>query len=130
MRYRYRLVVDGRSVASLRLANTYGARLRGLLGTRRCPGALLISPGNSVHGLGMSYSLDVAQLDAELTVRHTTTLVPFGMVAPRRGVRQVLEAERGAFARWGLRPGSKLSIDADIDADIDPGRSGTAGEQP
>jgi uncharacterized membrane protein (UPF0127 family) len=126
MKYPYRLVVDRQTVASLRLANTYWARLRGLLGTRRSRGALLISPGNSVHGLGMTYSLDVAQLDVDLTVRHTTTLLPFGLVAPQRGVRHVLEAERGAFARWGLRPGSKLSIDTDID----PGRSEAAGEQP
>jgi uncharacterized membrane protein (UPF0127 family) len=126
VRFPYRLVVDGQIVASLRLANTYWARLRGLLGTRRCPGALLISPGNSVHGLGMSYSLDVAQLDADLTVRHTTTLLPFGLVAPRRGVRHVLEAERGAFARWGLRIGSRLSVDSDIN----PGRSEAAVGQP
>jgi len=117
VKYPYRLVIDGRVRAPLQLANTYWARLRGLLGTRSCPGALLISPCRSVHGLGMSYSLDVAQLDAGLTVLHTARLRPFGVVPSRRGVRYVLEAEQGAFAHWGLRFGSRLSIEPHIDPD-------------
>ena len=108
MKPRARLWVDGSDVAPLYLAETYLSRTKGLLGTRGLNGALLISPCNSVHGLGMIYVLDVALLDAQLKVLHTLTLRPFGATRPRRGVKHVLEAERGAFADWELRVGSQL----------------------
>jgi uncharacterized membrane protein (UPF0127 family) len=110
-----RLLVDGRDVAALRVADSWPARLRGLLGTPAGgppyeSGALLISPGNSVHGWGMRYALDVAQLDADLVVVRTAVLRRRGLVAARRGVRHVLEAERGAFEAWALRAGSRLTV--------------------
>lgn len=105
-----RLFVDGRDVATLKCADTYLTRSKGLLGTRSFDGALLISPANSVHGMGMLYTLDIALLDDELRVLRTLTLHPFGLTRPRRGVRHVLEAERGAFARWGLETGSQLAV--------------------
>lgn len=107
-----RLTVDDRDVAPLHRADTYLGRTRGLLGTRGIDGALLISPGNSVHGLGMLYPLDVALLDPDLSVLHTLVLRPFGLTRPRRGVRHVLEAGRGEFDRWGLRIGSRLAVTA------------------
>jgi uncharacterized membrane protein (UPF0127 family) len=109
-------VVDGRDVAPLRLARSPLARLRGLLGTRRETGppfprgALLLSPANSVHGWGMRYDLDVAQLDADLVVVRTVTLRRGGVIAPVRGVRHVLEAQHGAFEAWSLRPGSRVTV--------------------
>ena len=108
MRQSDRLWVDGRDVAPLYLADSYLGRTRGLLGTRGIDGALLISPGNSVHGVGMVYTLDIALLDSSLKVLHTLVLHPFGLTRPRRGVTHVLEAQRGAFAAWGLRVGSEL----------------------
>ena len=108
MKPRSRLWVDGRDVAPLYVANRYLSRTRGLLGTRRLDGALLISPGNSVHGVGMLYTLDIALLDADLLVLHTLTLHPFGATRPRRGVRHVLEAELGSFNAWDLRIGSQI----------------------
>ena len=110
-----RLLVDGRDVAPLLVAGSWPARLRGLLGTTAggppyAHGALLLSPGNSVHGWGMRYALDVAQLDAELVVVRTAVLRRGGLLAARRGVRHVLEAERGAFETWGLRVGSRVGV--------------------
>lgn len=103
-----RLIVDGRDTCELRVADSYLTRLRGLLGTRGTAGALLLSPCNGVHGMGMAYSLDVALLAEDWTVRRVAVLRPFGLVPPRRGVRHVLEAQRGAFERWGLAEGSRL----------------------
>ena len=110
-----RLLVDGRDVAPLLVADTWPARLRGLLGTAAggppyARGALLLSPGNSVHGWGMRYALDVAQLDAGLVVVRTAVLRRGGLLAARRGVGHVLEAERGAFEAWGLRAGSRIVV--------------------
>jgi uncharacterized membrane protein (UPF0127 family) len=103
-----RLVVDGRDVAPLRIADTYRARLVGLLGRPDDGGALLLPRCSSVHGLGMTYALDVALLDADLRVVDTLVLPRFGLTRPRRGVRHILEAGAGAFARWSLTPGCHL----------------------
>jgi hypothetical protein len=110
-----RLLVNGRDVAPLLVADTWATRLRGLLGTPAegppyARGALLLSPGNSVHGWGMRYTLDVAQLDASLVVVRVCVLRRGGLVGARRGIRHALEAERGAFASWGLDVGAALSM--------------------
>lgn len=105
-----RLVVDGREVGPLLLANTARTRLRGMLGRRPLPPALLLRPANSVHGLGMLATLEVALLDTDLRVRHVLRLRPFGLTRPRRGVTSVLEAPVGSFREWGLTVGSQLTV--------------------
>ena len=93
----------------MRRADTFWARLRGLIGTADLHGALLLSRTSSVHGIGMRYSLDVAFLDDDLHVLATTTLRPMGFARSRAsGARHVLEARAGAFATWGLEAGSRL----------------------
>src|SRR5665647_2263250 len=89
------LEVDGRTVAPLLLAATYPARLRGMLGRRHLPPALLLRPSNSVHGVGMLHTIEVAILDSDGTVLVTLVLKPFGLTRPRRGAASVLEAPRG-----------------------------------
>lgn len=100
------------------LADTYLRRLRGMLGRRALPEALLLRPGNSVHGMGMLASLDVAQLvpqpdvdgDPAYRVEHVAVLRPMGLVGGRRGVRAVLEAPTGSFRRWGLGVGDVVRL--------------------
>jgi uncharacterized protein len=106
------LFVDGADVGQVRLATTYVARLRGLLGSR--PGAipLLLSPANSVHGAGMTYTLDVASLDDAGRVVHVSRLRPFGLTRPRRGVSSVLEATSGSFSSLGITQGVTVTWSA------------------
>lgn len=104
------LVIDGASVASLLVADTYRSRLRGMLGRRTLPPALLISPSRSVHGLGMMRSLDVAMLAPDGTVRAVDVLRPGRLCSSGPGTRSVLEAPVGSFARWGLVPGSVVTV--------------------
>lgn len=108
----HRLVVGGRDVASAELADTYLRRLRGLLGRRRLPEALLLTPCSSVHGLGMLRSVEVALLAEDGTVLGTRVLRPFAVTAPRRDVTAVLEAPLGSFERWGLVVGSTAEVRA------------------
>lgn len=104
------LSVDGTRVGEVRLATSYSSRLRGLLGTRRGSGLpLLLSPANSVHGVGMTYTLDVASVDRAGRVLHTSRLHPFGMTRPRRRAASVLEATSGAFNTLGIEPGVILT---------------------
>lgn len=105
-----RLLVDGRDVGPGRRADTYLSRLRGLLGTRGLDGGLLIAKANSVHGMGMTYALDVALLDEDMVVLRVLRLRPFGLTRPRQGVKHVLEAQHGRFEDWRLRAGSRIEV--------------------
>ncbi|MGW2094793.1 DUF192 domain-containing protein [Promicromonospora sukumoe] len=104
------LLVDGRPVAAVELADTVLTRARGLLFRRDLPEALLLRPCSSVHGAWMRVPLDVALLTADLEVVHAQVLRPWAATRPRRGVTQVLEAPTGSFERWGLRPGSRVAL--------------------
>ena len=104
------LGVDGREVAPVVVADTYLTRLRGMLGRRPLPPALLLRPAGSVHGMGMREPLDVAGLDADGAVLDVGVLRPFGLTPSVRGVTQVLEAPVGSFARWGLVVGSVVTV--------------------
>ncbi len=114
------MAVDGTDVAEIELADTYLRRLRGMLGRRSLPAGLLLLPGGSVHGVGMTRSLEVALLapvgdDARAAVGmhrvvRTRVLRPFGLVMSARGVRSVLEAPVGSFDRWHLAEGSTVEL--------------------
>ncbi|MGW3625745.1 DUF192 domain-containing protein [Streptomyces sp. NPDC000880] len=92
------------------IAATYGPRRRGLLGRDGIEGAILLTPCNSVHTFRMRFTIDVAYLDRELRVVDVHTMKPGRLGRPRLRARHVLEAEAGAMAGWGVRPGVQLSI--------------------
>ncbi|MFE5485959.1 DUF192 domain-containing protein [Streptomyces sp. NPDC056527] len=100
----------GRDSLPLEIAASYRARRRGLLGRDGIGGALLITPTNSVHTFGMRFAIDVAYLDRSFTVLDVVTMRPgrLGMIRPRG--RHVLEAESGAMAGWGVRPGVRVTV--------------------
>lgn len=104
------LVRDGEVLATVEVASTFGGRLRGLLGRDGVEGALLIEPARSVHTIGMRFPIDVAYLDATMTVVETRCMRTWRPGRPRLRARCVLEAEAGAFERWRLQPGDHLEI--------------------
>ena len=104
------LVRDGEVLASLEVADSFGARLRGLLGRDAVDGALLIRRAKSVHTLGMRFPIDVAFCDRDLRVVATKTMRRHRIGRPRVKARCVVEAAAGAFERWGLQPGDQLEI--------------------
>ena len=86
---------DGEVLATLEVAESFGSRLRGLLGRDGIEGALYLHPAKSVHTLGMRFPIDVAFVDRELRVLRTVAmrrwrlgrpvLKPTGSSRPRRG---------------------------------------------
>ena len=104
------LTVDGRVVARGELADTWARRLRGLLGRRALPDALVLRPESSVHGIGMRQPLDVAVLAEDGTVLAVRVLRPWRATLPVPGGHAVLEAPVGSFDRWGLRMGSTVTL--------------------
>jgi uncharacterized membrane protein (UPF0127 family) len=104
------LLRDGEVLASLELARDRKARRRGLLGRDGIEGALLLQPCRSVHTLGMRFPIDVAFCDAELVVLRVVRMDRFRLCRPVWRARVAIEAEAGAFARWGLNPGDQLEV--------------------
>ena len=94
----------------VRIAASYRARTRGLLGQDGVEGALLLTPASSVHTVRMRFAIDVAYLDRRLRVLVVRTMPPGRIGRPRLLARHVLEAEAGALARWGVRKGTALEI--------------------
>lgn len=110
------LVSDGRVLASADLAASRSARRHGLLGRDRYEAALVLRPCRWVHTLGMRFPLDVAYLDADGVVVKTVHMSRRRIGVPVPRARAVIEAEAGAFARWGLRVGDVIEIrDSDED---------------
>jgi uncharacterized protein len=104
------LLRDGEVLASLEVAASRRARSRGLLGRDGVDGALLLQPCRSVHTVGMRFPIDVAFCDGELRVLRVVTMPRHRLSRPVWRSRAVIEAEAGAFARWGLRPGDQLEV--------------------
>jgi uncharacterized membrane protein (UPF0127 family) len=102
------LLRDGEVLASLEVATDRRTRRKGLLGRDGIDGALLLEPARSVHSIGMRFPIDVAWLDAKLTVLRTTRLARNRVTRPVLGARSVVEAEAGAFERWHLQVGDQL----------------------
>ncbi|HET7486769.1 MAG TPA: DUF192 domain-containing protein [Acidimicrobiales bacterium] len=101
---------EGEVLAALEVADTFATRSKGLLGREGIEGAMLIKPAKSVHTVGMRFPIDVAFCDRNMTVLATVHMRRFRISLPRMRSRCVVEAEAGAFERWGLRPGDRLEI--------------------
>lgn len=104
------LLCDGKVMATAEVADSFAARAKGLLGRDGYEGAMVLPHTRAVHTFGMRFPVDVALCDGEMVVLGVTTLQPWRMSLPRRGTRSVVEAESGAFDRWGLRAGDRLEL--------------------
>ena len=65
--------------------------------------AMLFERCRSVHTVGMRFAIVVASLDREGRVIHVRTMRPRRLMAPRPGVRSVLECHADADVRTGDR---------------------------
>lgn len=97
-------------MATAEVAEGFTQRSKGLLGRTSFEGAMVLPRTRSVHTMGMKFPIDVAFCDKDMVVVGVTTLPPWRMSIPRRGGRSVIEAEAGAFERWGLRRGDQLEL--------------------
>jgi uncharacterized membrane protein (UPF0127 family) len=106
------LVRDGDVLATAELAATRRARHRGLLGRDDYRGALVIEPCRQVHTFGMRFAIDVAFVDSIGTILAVRTLPPWRLSRLVWRAALVVEAEAGAFDRWGLRVGDRIELKA------------------
>ena len=106
---------DGTSVARFtRVASSFVARLVGLLNRKSLhrQEGLLISPGGSIHTLGMRFPIDAVFLDQQLQVLKLAPQVrPWrGVLAPPR-TRYVLELRAGRIAELRLQVGMAMQAE-------------------
>jgi hypothetical protein len=100
-------------VTSGRVASSFLARLRGLLGRSSLAEGegLLLRPESSVHTFLMRFPIDVLYLDDEnVVVALVETLPPQRLGPWVRNSRAVLELPAGTIARFGVAIGDRLAI--------------------
>ena len=107
---------------AIAVAETRRERRRGLLGLEALGSrqGLALRRCRSVHTIGMRFPIDVVALDRWSVVRSVRTVAPGRFVAPRPGVRHVLELA----ARSGVRPGDRFAPQTPIST-TSPERSST-----
>lgn len=104
------LVSGAHVLASAEIASTRRQRRKGLLGRDGLDGALVLRPCRAVHTIGMRFPIDVAYLDGDGVVLKTLQMHRHRIGIPVPRARVVIEAEAGAFARWGLRVGDVIEV--------------------
>jgi uncharacterized membrane protein (UPF0127 family) len=97
-------------LASVEVADSGRTRRRGLLGREGHEGALLLTRTRWVHTVGMRFPIDVAFLDRDGVVIKLVTMHRWHVGVPMTRAASVLEAEAGAFGRWGLQLGDQLTV--------------------
>jgi hypothetical protein len=104
------LVRDGDVLAAAEVAGNGRARRKGLLGRDSFEGALVLRPCRHVHTIGMRFAIDVAFCDVQGVVLKTRTLSPWRLSPIVYRAAFAVEAEAGAFERWGLRVGDRVEL--------------------
>jgi uncharacterized membrane protein (UPF0127 family) len=105
-------LVDDEShvLASAEVAEDRRSRRRGLLGRDHLDGALVLRPCRWIHTVGMHFPIDVAYLDGDGVVIKTLQMHRHRVGIPVWRANVVIEAEAGAFARWGLGVGAVIDV--------------------
>jgi uncharacterized membrane protein (UPF0127 family) len=101
---------DARVLASVEIADARSARRKGLLGRDGLDGALVLRPCRWVHTIGMRFPIDVAFVSDDGEVVKTMQMHQRRIGVPVWRASTVIEAEAGAFARWGLRVGDIVEL--------------------
>ncbi len=123
------LVSDAHVLASAEHCTARGDRRRGLLGRDGIDGALVIDPCRWVHTFGMRFPIDVAYVDETGSVVKTTRMSRHRVGLPVKAASWVIEAEAGAFDRWGLRVGDAVELRHDA-SDAEPDATSLGHAQP
>ena len=70
----------------------------------------MLRPCRWVHTIGLRFALDVAYLDEEGVVLKAVRMARHRVGMPVWNARTVIEAEAGAFERWGLNVGDVVEV--------------------
>ncbi|HOL18276.1 MAG TPA: DUF192 domain-containing protein [Bacillota bacterium] len=97
-----------------RVADRFGSRLKGLLGTNALPSGqgLLLVPCRSVHTCGMRFPIDVGFVDPQGRLCRLIHRMPPCRFSPViKEAAYVLEAPAGTFAQTGTMEGDAVTLE-------------------
>ncbi|SEA12398.1 hypothetical protein SAMN02745687_01845 [Lachnospiraceae bacterium NK3A20] len=96
---------------TIRMADTFGTRFRGLMGEEKLPEGegLLLKGCSAIHCCFMKFPIDVIYLDAQNRVLAVETVKPWHAGMIRRGVKNILEVNRGEAE--GIKAGDEMEMD-------------------
>ena len=97
-------------LASATVAVSFRTRLQGLIGRTGIDGAFVIEKTRWIHTFGMRFALDVAYIGPDGLVLRVERLAANRMGRPERNAVMVVEAQAGAFERWGLQVGQQVEL--------------------
>ncbi len=103
----------GEFCGSVEIADTFLARLTGLLGRKGLPAdtGLWLHPSNGVHTFGMRFAIDAIALDSEMKVIGLyRDLRAWRIAATKEGTRSVLELPAGHIDASGIALGEMISL--------------------
>jgi uncharacterized membrane protein (UPF0127 family) len=98
----------------VRVADSFLSRMIGLLGKRslKPDGGVWIAPANSIHTVGMLFSIDLVMIDKDFRVVNVKEMVrPFRIVLPKLRAESVLELPAHTVFRSRTEIGDQLIID-------------------
>jgi len=118
------LVKEDKVLASVETARPRRGPLLGAIGEQQIVGALMIAPARAAHSLRGNRAIDFAFLglahgedhkqsteECEYRVLRVVALEPNRITKPELRAVAALEAEAGAFERWGLVEGDTIRIE-------------------
>lgn len=100
-------------LSDLKIAQSFGTRLKGLLFTDSLneDQGLWIHRCNSIHTFFMKYPIDCIFLDGDLRIQQLRSdLQPAQILFPVWGARSVIETKAGNIQRWNLTLGEILYV--------------------
>lgn len=105
------------TIATLKFANSYFSRLKGLMFKKKLDYVLLLKPLkskhkflSSVHTLFMRFTIDLVFLDKNKKVLETAQLSPWKFYIPHKPANYILEMEKGAIKKYQIAIGDKLDF--------------------
>lgn len=104
------IVCDTRVVSSVNIAETRHDKRVGLKAYSDASVPLVIEACRWVHTFGMKFPIDVAYLDDNGCIVAIRSMRPNRLGRPVQSAACVVEAEPGAFRRWGLSQGTTVEI--------------------
>ena len=102
-------------VENLEMAQTFWARLRGLLGRQEFPAGqgLLFEKTNSIHTFFMNFPIDVVFLDRNMVICSAASeLKPWRLLPPVWRASYCLELPSGTLKQSDTRKGDQLYVEA------------------
>ena len=103
-------------IATLKFANSYFSRLKGLMFKKKLDYVLVLKPksnlriSSSVHSLFMRFAIDLVFLDNKKKVVEVAKLSPWKFYIPKRSADYILEMKQGSIEKYQIAIGDKLNF--------------------